>query len=263
MSLARAHASLPPLTARERAKRASTSARASSSTRNSPDLVRDELSRCFDLVERLGRGAVYIGSARVPESHPHYALARALARDMATELNCTTWSGAGAGMMDAAIRGGEDAGKPVGGIMISLEAGGARTTPSRVHPYLPASSYLCARFFSARKHGLVDAGTRVSASDRTAFIVLPGGVGTLDEMFEILALRQLKRVGVHLPAPLVVMNYDGCYDGLLEFLRRDMVDYGALAPDELTPHMTVCATNAEAIHHVREFYAADARARAA
>jgi len=258
MSLASVHAPLPTLTARARAKRASTSARASSSTRNSPDLVRDELSLCFDLVERLGRGAVYIGSARVPESHPHYALARELARDIAIELDCTTWSGAGAGMMDAAIRGGEDAGKPVGGIMISLEAGGSRTKPSRVHPYLPASSYVCARFFSARKHGLVDAGSRVSARDRTAFFVLPGGVGTLDEMFEILALRQLKRVGADLPAPFVVMNYDGCYDGLLEFLRRDVVDYGALAPDELDPHMTVCTTNAQAIEHVRTFYAANA-----
>ena len=87
--------------------RASTSARASA--RESPAKVQLEMSQCFALVERHGRGAVYLGSARVPETHSHYARTRELAKDIATLLDCTTWSGLGPGLMDAATRGALDA----------------------------------------------------------------------------------------------------------------------------------------------------------
>ena len=67
---------------------------------------------CYDVVERMGRGAVYLGSARVPEDHPHFAAAKDLARDVALALDCTTWSGLGAGMMEAVTRGGWRLGSP-------------------------------------------------------------------------------------------------------------------------------------------------------
>lgn len=73
--------------------------------RTSPEQVRVEMNACYDLVERMGRGAVYLGSARIPEDHPHFKLAQALAKDVATQLDCTTWSGLGAGMMEAVTRG--------------------------------------------------------------------------------------------------------------------------------------------------------------
>ena len=224
-----------------------------SGARESPEKVRQEMSRCFDLVERHGRGAVYLGSARVGETHPHYARSRELAREVATTLGCTTWSGLGPGIMDAVTRGALDAGKTAAGFMILLEAGGARQE-TREHPYLPSSVYLNTSFFSARKHGLVDAGVRQDESEKTAFFALPGGVGTLDEIFKILALLQLKRIGSAHPVPFIVMNYDGCYDGLLAFLQCDMVEYGALKQDELKPFWVVCETNEEALTHLKQFY---------
>lgn len=208
---------------------------------------------CFDLVERMGRGAVYLGSARVPEDHPHFKAAEELARDVATSLDCTTWSGLGAGMMEAVTRGGTSAGKPVAGFMILLEAGGLRQA-SRRHPYLPDDVYHTTSFFSARKHGLVDAGVRCSSTDRTAFFALPGGVGTLDEIFEVLALLQLRRMGSDHPVPFVVMNYDGCFDGLLAFIEQDLVRYGSLREGELDTHWKVCRTNQEALAYLEEFY---------
>jgi predicted Rossmann-fold nucleotide-binding protein len=222
--------------------------------RESPEAVAAEMRACYDVVERMGRGAVYLGSARVPEDHPHFAAARALARDVAETYDCTTWSGLGAGMMEAVTRGGMDAGKPVAGFMILLEAGGARQA-SRKHPYLPPETYHTASFFSARKHGLVDAGVRVEENSRTAFFALPGGVGTLDEIFEVLALFQLKRMGSNFPVPFVIMNYDGCFDGLLKFLETDMVQYGSLRDNELETHWRACSTNEEALAYLREFYA--------
>lgn len=60
---------------------------------------------------------------------------------------------------------------------------------------------------------LTDAGIRQAAAQRTAFIVLPGGLGTMDELFSILTLVQLGKLGSKLATPIVVVNYDGFYDG--------------------------------------------------
>ena len=115
-------------------------------------------------------------------------------------------------MMEAVTPVGIAAGKLLAGFMIQLEAGGIRQETRR-RPYLPDDVYYTASFFSARKHGLVDAGVRNAPTDRTAFFALPGGVGTLDEIFAVLALVQPRRIGSAEPVPFLVMNYDGCYDG--------------------------------------------------
>jgi predicted Rossmann-fold nucleotide-binding protein len=98
---------------------------------------------------------------------------------------------------------------------------------------------------------------REEATDRTAFFALPGGVGTLDEIFEVLALFQLRRVGSKHPVPFALMNYDGCFDSLIAFLEKDMVAYGSLREDELVPHWRACATNEEAMAYLNEFYGAE------
>lgn len=109
------------------------------------------------------------------------------------------------------------------------------------------------RFFSARKHGLVDAAVRNSDSDRTAVIALPGGMGTLDEMFEILSLIQLKRIGSQLPVPFLLMNYDGYYSKLLEFLK-ECEHWGALAEGEVDSLWKVFDNNEEALAYLAMFY---------
>ena len=86
-------------------------------------------------------------------------------------------------MMQAATEGALSAGKPVAGIRIQREAG----TTVLVASYLPHGSQTFCRFLSSRKVALVDAGVRMKESDRTAFIFLPGGLGTMDELFEVRA----------------------------------------------------------------------------
>ncbi|CAI9088288.1 OLC1v1022583C1 [Oldenlandia corymbosa var. corymbosa] len=219
--------------------------------RASPNEVKKEIEECYKLIHRLGRGVVYLGSSRMGSSHPHYAQSFDLAREVAGLLDCTTWSGAGPGLMDAATQGALKARKPVGGFKIGKEAG--EWTSSNFHPYLPPETYLTCRFFSARKHGLVDAVVRARSSDRTAVIALPGGIGTLDEIFEIMALIQLERIGSKLPVPFLLMNYDSFYTKLLEFLD-DCEHWGTLSKGEVSSLWKVCCNNSEALEYLAEFY---------
>ena len=73
--------------------------------RDSAAAVQQELLQCYALIERLGRGVVYYGSARLKAASPHWDRARQLGADVARLLGCTTWSGGGPGMMEAATLG--------------------------------------------------------------------------------------------------------------------------------------------------------------
>lgn len=109
------------------------------------------------------------------------------------------------------------------------------------------------RFFSARKHGLVDAVVRNNSFDKTAVVALPGGIGTLDEVFEILALIQLERIGSKFPVPFLLMNYDSFYSKLLEFLN-DCEGWGTVSKGEVASLWKVCNSNSEALAYLEEFY---------
>ncbi|RDX83825.1 hypothetical protein CR513_35209, partial [Mucuna pruriens] len=219
--------------------------------RKSADEVREEIKKCYELINRLGRGVVYLGSSRMGPSHSHYVQAQGLAKEATNLLDCTSWSGAGPGLMDAVTQGAMLAGKPVGGFKIGKEAG--EWTASNFHPYLPSENYLTCRFFSARKHGLVDAIVRNNSFDKTAVVALPGGIGTLDEMFEILALIQLERIGSQLPVPFLLMNYDSFYSKLLHFLD-DCEAWGTVSEGEVASLWKVCNSNSEALAYLKDFY---------
>lgn len=220
---------------------------AAETVRSSAAAVQQELLACYALIERKGRGVVYYGSARLNENSRDWARARALGADVAKLLATTTWTGGGPGLMEAAARGAMDVGLSVAGIRIGREAG----TTVRTASYLQPDAAVVCRFLSSRKVALVDSGVRMKESDRTAYIFLPGGLGTMDEFFEITTLLQLKKLGTKHPVPLVLCNFvggtaegwknKGFYDGLLEFMAscvalgtvgiaelRDML----VAPDE-------------------------------
>ncbi|CAH9108084.1 unnamed protein product [Cuscuta europaea] len=222
--------------------------------RMSPNEVKKEMEQCYELIHRLGRGVVYLGSSRVGPDHPHYTHAFELGREVAALLDCTSWSGVGPGLMDAVTQGALQAGKAVGGFRIGKEAG--EWTATKFHPYLPSETYLTCRFFSARKHGLVDAAVRTSSGsglDKTAVVALPGGIGTLDEVFELMALIQLDRIGSLRPVPFLLMNYDSFYSKLLDFLH-DCENFGTISHGEAASLWKVCNNNTEALTYLSEFY---------
>lgn len=99
----------------------------------------------------------------------------------------------------------------------------------------------------------MDAAVRAISSDKTAIIALPGGIGTLDEVFEILALIQLERIGSVLPVPFLLMNYDSFYSKLLDFID-DCEGWGTVAKGEVESLWKVCNTNSEALAYLAEYY---------
>lgn len=94
---------------------------------------------------------------------------------------------------------------------------------------------------------------RNDESDRTAIVALPGGIGTADEIFEILALIQLERIGSKFPIPFILLNYDGYYTKLLEFIEV-CEQWGTVAIGEVDSLWTVCNSNLEALDYLAEFY---------
>lgn len=217
--------------------------------RGSASAVQQELLQCYSLIHRLGRGIVYYGSARLKEDSPYWSQAMELGRSVAELLDVTTWSGGGPGMMHAATLGALTAGKPIGGIRIQREAG---TTVLSGKSYLPPEATVFCRFLSPRKVALVDAGVRLQESDTTAYIFLPGGLGTMDEFFELLTLVQLKKLGTTFSVPLILCNYSGVYDGLLHFLDS-CERHGTLSNNEISG-MFVCNNNEEILDRLATFY---------
>eukprot|EP00899_Mesostigma_viride_P009171 jgi/Mesvir1/18255/Mv09528-RA.1 len=218
--------------------------------RDSARVVHQEMLACYSLIEKLGRGVVYYGSARLKPDSIHWQPAVDLGRDVANLLGVTTWSGGGPGMMEAATLGAMAAGKKVGGIRIAREAG--TTVRASSTGYLPADAQVTCRFLSSRKVALVDSGVRVTAADKTAYIILPGGLGTMDELFEILTLMQLKKLGSKHPVPLLICNYAGFYDGMMAFIKS-MVAHQTVGEGEFES-LVILQSNEEVLKYLANFY---------
>jgi uncharacterized protein (TIGR00730 family) len=163
--------------------------------------VRDiaaELARGFDSLAPVGPTVTVFGSARTPGDHPDYALVREVGACLG-RAGYAVMTGGGPGLMEAANRGARDVGALSIGCNIELPHEQAP------NPYLDIG--LRFRHFFARKVMFV--------RYASAFVIAPGGYGTLDELFEALTLIQTATIR-HFP---VILLDGGEWDGLLEWLR--------------------------------------------
>ena len=138
------------------------------------------------------------GSARTPPEHRHYGLMRQVGAALG-RAGYAVITGGGGGLMEAANRGAQEAGALSVGCNIDLPR------EQRFNPYLDIA--LRFRHFYARKVMFV--------RYASAFVIGPGGFGTLDELFEALTLIQTGTIE-HFP---VILVGDGAWDGLLAWLR--------------------------------------------
>lgn len=159
----------------------------------------------------VGPSITVFGSARFKEDHPYYKLAREVSTEI-SKLGFTIITGGGPGIMEAANRGAKDAG--------GLSIGCNIVLPHEqfANPYL--DKHVDIEYFFVRKELL--------RKYSFAFIIMPGGFGTLDEFFETLTLIQTKKTD---PFPVVIMGVE-FHKGLISHIDQ-MAQAGTISQEDL------------------------------
>ena len=174
--------------------------------------IQGEFVRGFDALADLGPAVTVFGSARTPPGDPEYAAARRTAK-LLGEAGFTIITGGGPGIMEAANRGARDAKARSVGLNIELPF------EQEVNEFVDLSIEF--RYFFVRKTMLV--------KYSQAFLIFPGGFGTVDEMFEALVLIQTGKIA-NFPVVLYGADY---WRGLVEWLKRTMLADGKIAEADL------------------------------
>ncbi len=192
--------------------------------------INDEVERGFDALRDVDDGVSIFGSARVPEDHRWYGLCRQAAACLAA-VGFTVITGGGSGLMEAANRGAAEAGGLSVGLNIELPM------EQHMNPYV--NRPLNFHYFFARKLMFV--------RYARAFVIFPGGFGTMDELFESITLIQTNRIE-HFPTILVDSEH---WAPLLRWIDEDLDDNGLI--DRADMRLLVTADTTEEIcNHVRE-----------
>jgi len=173
--------------------------------------IQSEFVEGFGALAEVGPAVSVFGSARTPRDHPDYALAETVGR-LLVDAGYSVITGGGPGIMEAANKGAAEAGgKSVGlGIELPFEQGMNAWVNMGVN----------FRYFFVRKTMFV--------KYAQGFVVLPGGFGTFDELFEALTLVQTHKV-TGFPIALVGSDYWG---GLLDWIRSAAVPRGMVSPSD-------------------------------
>ena len=171
-----------------------------------------EFIRGFRALHFNGPCVTVFGSARFEEDHPYYALAREVGAELARN-GIGVMTGGGPGIMEAANRGARDAGGLSLGCNIELPM------EQEPNPYL--DRFVEFNYFFVRKVMLV--------KYSSAFIVCPGGFGTLDEVFETAVLIQTRKIQQF---PIVIMGTE-FWNPLREFIDKSLIGGGTISPEDM------------------------------
>ncbi len=166
----------------------------------------------FEEMARISPGVAIFGSARTKPDHPYYLLAQETARILSDQgYNIIT--GGGPGIMEAANRGGKE-GK--NGLSIGLNI----DLPFEQEPNPYVGKLMSFRYFFCRKV--------MFSKYSCAIIIMPGGFGTLDEMFEIITLIQTNKI----PAMPIVFMGQEYWQGLLDWVHNTMLGHGYISEED-------------------------------
>ncbi|HXQ89215.1 MAG TPA: TIGR00730 family Rossman fold protein [Solirubrobacterales bacterium] len=175
------------------------------------DRIRAEIDGAFDALRDIENGVSLFGSARIAAEHPWYELTRETAACL-VKHGFSVITGGGPGLMEAANRGAAEAGGESIGLNIELPH------EQRPNAYLTRSLHF--HYFFARKLMFI--------RYARAFVIMPGGFGTLDELFEALTLIQTERIQ-HFPVILVGAEF---WAPMLEWIDRSLEDNGLISPGD-------------------------------
>jgi len=182
----------------------------------------------YRVLHFVGPCVTVFGSARFDEHHPHYIKAQEIGREIA-KLGFTIMTGGGPGIMEAANRGAREVkGRSVG---CNIEL------PFEQHPNPYLDKWVTIKYFFVRKTLLI--------KYSYAFIVMPGGFGTLDELFEALTLIQTKKIKNF---PIVIFDTQ-FHKNLIEYID-DMKLGGTISPEDLDL-MLVTDSVEDTVNHIK------------
>jgi len=188
----------------------------------------------FDALSRITPAVTVFGSSQARPGDFAYDMAEAIGREIA-KADFTLVTGGGPGVMEAACKGAFEAGGKTVGLNIELPL------EQKGNPYTTISLHF--HYFFVRKVMLV--------KYATAFVLLPGGFGTLDELFETLTLIQTHKIRLF---PVILMGRD-YWSGLLHWLRHQGVARGYLPPTDMEL-VKVTDDPVEAVARITRFYEA-------
>ena len=174
--------------------------------------IMSEFVEGFDALAEIGPAITIFGSARVSEGDPAYTMAREIGRLLALE-GYAVITGGGPGVMEAANRGCQEGGGLSVGCNIELPH------EQSINPYVDLGVEF--RYFFARKTMFV--------KYADAFVILPGGYGTMDELFEALTLIQTGKIR-HFPVVLVGTAF---FAGFIEWIRAKLLGEGMISEGDL------------------------------
>ena len=188
-----------------------------------------EFIKGFRVLHFVGPCITVFGSARFAEDHPAYGLARRVGAAIA-RMGFTVMTGGGPGIMEAANRGAKDVGGRSVGCNIELPF------EQRENPWL--DRWVTIKYFFVRKVLLM--------KYSYGFVIMPGGFGTLDEMFEALTLIQTHKIRNF---PVVVMGSE--FWGEMRQCVQQMLEKGTISPEDAD---LICWTDSveEAVAHLEQ-----------
>lgn len=196
--------------------------------------IMGEFVNGFEKMSAIGPCVTIFGSARTKEKAPYYELTVSIAKKV-SEAGYGIITGGGPGIMEAGNRGAHLAGGTSVGLNIDL--------PFEQHdnPYIDDDKSLDFDYFFVRKVMFV--------KYAQAFVVLPGGFGTLDELFEAITLIQTNKIG-RFPIILVGTTF---WTGLLDWIKTTMLNEGNISPEDMDL-ITVVDTEDEVVSIIDSFY---------
>ncbi len=197
--------------------------------------IMSEFVEGFEKMSRIGPCVSIFGSARTKPSNPYYQLAEEIAFKL-TKEGYGVISGGGPGIMEAANKGAkEGGGKSVGlNIVLPFEQSS--------NPFIDNDKNINFDYFFVRK--------TIFLKYSQGFIAMPGGFGTMDELFEAITLIQTNKVA-HFPIVLVGKKY---WDGLLKWVKETMLYAEHTISEKDLDLFKVVDSADEAVNIINEFY---------
>ena len=191
----------------------------------------------FEKLSKIGPCVSIFGSARIKPEHEYYKLAEKIAYKI-SKAGYGVITGGGPGIMEAANKGAKTAGGKSVGLNIELPF------EQYSNPYIDPDKLITFDYFFVRKLMFI--------KYAQGFVVLPGGFGTMDELFEALTLIQTKKIG-KFPIVLAGKEY---WAGLFEWIKTVLVEEKMINPLDLD--LIFLADDADhAVKHINDFYSRD------